>query len=206
MPVSPAPRSPLALVVLGLLAERPMHPYLMFQLIQQREKTSIVNVSQRNSLYQVINRLVKAGLAAPDTTEREANRPERTVYRITDDGTETVHRWLREMLATDNPEFPQFAAALSMLALLSPDDAQKALTARLEQLDAKLRTITGSLAYAASIGLPRLFLLDDDYRLTLLRAEIAWVKAQVTALAAGDLTWSAEWIANVAATFEPPPA
>ena len=37
-------RSPLALVVLALLYEAPMHPYRMQQLIKERGKDEVVNV------------------------------------------------------------------------------------------------------------------------------------------------------------------
>ncbi|MEF2978741.1 hypothetical protein [Subtercola sp. YIM 133946] len=59
------------------------------------------------------------------------------------------------------------------------------------------------MARAAAMSLPRLFILEDDYRVAVPRAELAWVDAQVDALASGALTWSAEWIAEVAAAFEP---
>ncbi|UFS57828.1 hypothetical protein [Subtercola endophyticus] len=110
------------------------------------------------------------------------------------------------MLANDSPEYPRFVAALSMLALLSPTDARSALEQRRTQLDAELYRITGSLADAAAMGLPRLFILEDDYRVALLRAQIAWLTAQLADLDSGALTWSAEWIAEIAARFEPPHA
>ena len=47
-------RSPLALAVLALLTEAPMHPYRMQQLIKSRGKDQVINVRQRGSLYQTI--------------------------------------------------------------------------------------------------------------------------------------------------------
>ena len=113
-------QSPLALVVLAFLSERPMHAYRMFQLMQQREKGSIVNLAQRNSLYQAMNRLVKSGLAEVDSTERAENRPERTVYRITDAGKAALHQWTLELLRDETPEFPSMPVAISLMMLLSP--------------------------------------------------------------------------------------
>jgi DNA-binding PadR family transcriptional regulator len=54
----PRPRSPLAMVLLALLAEEPMHPYRMQQLIKGRGKDKIANVARPNSVYQTIDRLV----------------------------------------------------------------------------------------------------------------------------------------------------
>ncbi|HEX2184697.1 MAG TPA: PadR family transcriptional regulator, partial [Chloroflexota bacterium] len=87
-------RSPLAMVVLALLAEAPMHAYRMQQLIKEREKDKVVNVAQRNSIYQTIDRLRRAGLIAVRETWREERRPERTVYEITPYGSETLEQWL----------------------------------------------------------------------------------------------------------------
>ena len=60
---TPERRSPLALVTLALLAERPVHPHLRAQRIRSGAESAIVNIRQRNSLYQVIDRLVRSGLA-----------------------------------------------------------------------------------------------------------------------------------------------
>lgn len=197
-------RSPLALVVLALLAERPMHPYLMFQLINQRGKTAIVNISQRNSLYQVIDRLVRDGLAEVDTTERAANRPERTVYRITTLGEDTIKRWVLEMISAEKQEYPAFPAALSLLALVPPAEARRALAERRNTLVERQDAASASLAETNLMGLPRLFLLDDEYAIAMRTAEIAWLDGVLEQLATGELDWSAEWIAEIAAQFEPP--
>ena len=52
-------RSSIALAVLAFLYERPMHPYRMQQLIKERGKDEVINVRQRASLYQTIDRLPK---------------------------------------------------------------------------------------------------------------------------------------------------
>src|SRR5438067_1236045 len=93
------PRSPLAVVVLSLLAEEPMHPYRMQQLIKFRGKDRVVNVAQRNSVYQTIDRLLRTGLIAVHATDRAEGRPERTVYAITRLGEQTLRHWLESMLA-----------------------------------------------------------------------------------------------------------
>src|SRR5262245_53570721 len=93
-------RSALAMAVLAHLAESPMHVYRMQQLIRERAKDTVVNVAQRNSLYQTIARLARDGLVRVQQTAREENRPERVVYEITEAGTATLDRWLAEMLGT----------------------------------------------------------------------------------------------------------
>ncbi|MFS8513910.1 MAG: helix-turn-helix transcriptional regulator, partial [Planifilum fulgidum] len=93
-------RSPLALAILVLLAEEPMHPYRMQRLIKERGKDLVINVQRRASLYQTIQRLLRNGLIAVKETSREENRPERTVDELTEKGLQTSREWLRDMLAT----------------------------------------------------------------------------------------------------------
>src|SRR6516225_4213452 len=94
------PRSPLWMVVLSLACEEPMHPYRMQTLIKQRGKDLVANVAQRNSVYQTIDALLRAGLIRVRETARDENRPERTVYEATDEGRRTLHAWIREVVAT----------------------------------------------------------------------------------------------------------
>ncbi|MFY1670239.1 PadR family transcriptional regulator [Plantactinospora sp. WMMB334] len=78
-----------------MLTEEPTHAYRTQQLIKERCKDEVANVSQRNSVYQTIQRLVRDGLVAVASTERAENRPERTTYRITDAGRVTSPRTSR---------------------------------------------------------------------------------------------------------------
>ncbi|MEU5787621.1 helix-turn-helix transcriptional regulator [Micromonospora purpureochromogenes] len=185
--------SPLAMMVLALLVEQPMHAYRMQQLIQEREKQDVVNVAQRNSIYQAIERLRRDELVRVSHTARDERRPERTVYELTDAGRRTLDGWLAEALATPAREFPEFPAALSFLPLLPPAEAARQLERRAETLAARLREREAVLA---RVDLPRLFLVEDEYRLALLRTELEWVRGLAADLRAGTLTWSGEWLAG----------
>ncbi len=186
--------SPLTLMVLVLLAEAPMHPYEMQRVMQARGKDTVVRV-QRGSLYPAVERLAAAGLIEPMETERAGRRPERTVYRLTDEGRDTAELWLTGMLREVRNEFPEFAAALSFLPLLSAAEARSELMARLVQLGksiAAVRSVTDGLT--AQYQFPRLFLIETEYQLAMLEAEHAWVSGVVEDIASGRLTWDAEQI------------
>jgi len=181
------------MAILALLYEAPMHPYRMQQLIKERGKDEVINVRQRASLYQTIDRLRRDGLIAVHGTTRAENRPERTVYELTEEGRETVLTWLREMLATPAREFPAFPAAVAHLPLLTPEDALRQLEKRENALAQELARLD-SLLRDEAVGLPRLFLLESEYLRAVLDAELAWVRAIVADLRAGRLTWSEEWL------------
>lgn len=186
-------RSILALAVLSLLHEEPMHPYRMQQLIKQRHKEAVVNVRLRSSLYQTIDRLQRAGLIAVQETEKADNRPERTIYCLTTEGEVTVRGWLREMLAHPVNEFPEFPAALSFMPLLTPEEALTLLTQRADALAAEMAEIDQKLS-AVSPWLPRLFILEVDYQRTVMRAEHQWLQTVIADLQSGDLHWDDAWL------------
>ena len=190
-------RSPLALAVLALLGEAPMHPYRMQHTLKKRGKDRVVNVRDRASIYHVIARLERAGLVRAVETAQSENRPERTVYALTDDGINTCRRWVAEMLATPADEFPELPAALAFLPVLTPDDAVRQLQARAASLESRISRARAELhSYGSAI--PRLFLLEEEYRTAALQTELDWVRSLVDDLHAGRLTWTKEWLMQVA--------
>ena len=195
-------RSPLALAILALLYEAPMHPYEMQRLIKERGKDEVINVRQRASLYQAIERLHRDGLITILELTRAENRPERTVYTLTDTGRETTVRWLREMIATPDRDFPDFPAALAQIALLTPEDTRRQLEARASALETERLRLTNLVREAAAF-LPRLFYLETEYQLRALETELAWVRSVVEDLRAGSLTWNEDELRALAARLSP---
>jgi DNA-binding PadR family transcriptional regulator len=197
VPVTEPRRSTLGMVLLALLMEAPMHPYRMQQVIKERGQDQLVNVAQRNSVYQALDRLVRDGLARPVSTAREAGRPERTTYEISEAGTATMRRWLVEMLPAPAREFPEFPAALAFLPILPPAECRGLLSRRIEAQTARLTAIREQ----APPGLPRVFLIEDEYRAAQLTAEIAWLRGVVADLDDGTFTWDLEMIQRTLAQF-----
>jgi DNA-binding PadR family transcriptional regulator len=190
-------RSTLALVLLALLTEAPMHPYRMQQVIKERGQDQLVNVAQRNSVYQGIDRLVRDGLARAAGTAREAGRPERTVYEITDAGAATMRRWITDMLPVPAREFPEFPAALALMAALAPDEVRALLERRIRAQQDRLTAIRAQ----APPGLPRIFLIEDEFRAALLTAELGWLRGVVADLADGTLSWDLAMITETLEQF-----
>jgi DNA-binding PadR family transcriptional regulator len=185
------------MVLLALLTEAPMHPYRMQQVIKARGQDQLVNVAQRNSVYQALDRLVRDGLARSGGTVRDAGRPERTVYEITAEGSATLRRWLLEALPVPAREFPEFPVALAFLPVLHPDTVRELLAARVTAVQERLAAVQAD----APVGLPRLFLIEDEYRAALLTAELTWLRTVVADLDAGTLTWDEEMIRATLARF-----
>ncbi len=191
------PASPLALAVLSLLEVGPLHPYGLQRLIRLWGKDAVVNVGQRASLYKTIQRLERAGLIAVRRTERDQSFPERTVYELTAEGRRQGREWLEDMLATPRNEFPRFPAALSFAMLLGPRDLLPLLERRSEALRARLGELERELGEYAH--LPRVTLIESEYQRAVVAAELAWVDAVAADLRSGELTWSHEELATLAA-------
>jgi DNA-binding PadR family transcriptional regulator len=201
---STRPRSPLWLVVLAQLIEGPMHPYRMQVLIKERGKDLIANVAQRNSIYQAIDGLERAGLIAVRETERDPNRPERTIYEITAEGRRTLTTWLHSMLAVPAREFPDFPAALSFVMMIEPSDLRALLETRATAIEARIAVLE-----TPAPQIPRLFLLESEYMAAVAQAELAWVRGVIADLRSKRLTWSEAWLRKLLAKLseqQPPPS
>ncbi len=197
----PQPSS-LGLIVLWQLFEGPMHVYRMQKMFEAQGKARVVNVRSRASLYQTIERLKRNGLVEVYETQRAEGYPDRVVYAITDEGRVVAREWLREMLRNTEGEYPEFLAAVSILFGLPPDEARSELELRAEKLESALVLTEQSLADAPA-ALPRLFLLEEEYRKAMLEAELSWVRGVIDDLREGRLTWSEEWLRELAEKFLP---
>jgi DNA-binding PadR family transcriptional regulator len=176
-----------------------MHPYRIQALIKHRGKDEIANVAQRNSVYQTIAALHRAGLIAILETARQESRPERTVYEITASGRATLDRWLREALAVPAREFPDFPAALSLASMLSPQELSESLSRRAQSLELRLAHLE-----QPAPGIPRLFLIENEYMAAMVRTELAWVRALIQDLDSGALAWDEAWLKDAAERLRVP--
>jgi DNA-binding PadR family transcriptional regulator len=195
-------RSTLGLIVLWMLYQRPAHVYGLQKLIEAQGKDRVVNVRSRASLYQALERLVRLGLVEVAETVHSESYPDRIVYAITDPGRETAREWLREMLSSTGDEYPEFIAAVSVVMGLEPDDARAQLELRAERLEAALGATERELQ-SVPAGLPRLFVIEEEYRMAMLRADLDWTRGAIEDLREGRLDWSEEWLREIAEKFVP---
>jgi DNA-binding PadR family transcriptional regulator len=165
--------------------------------MKERGKDRVINVQQRASIYQTIERLLRAGLIVVAETTRDERWPERTVYRLTEAGKETAIAWLREMLATPAREFPEFPAAISLVFGLTPEEVLELLDRRGAALATTLAQTEAGLEDVGKV-VPRLFLLEEEYLCAVLRAELEWVRGITDDLRSGRLSWTEAWIREIA--------
>ena len=180
------------LTTMALLIEQPRHPYDLQRTIRDRRWDQAFRVGGLpRSLYHAVDRLARVGLIEPVETSREGNRPERTVYRITDEGREEFHARVRNLLETPVSEQPVVAAALGFVTYLTPGTVLDALEARVVLLASELAGIEASFqALQEEMRLPRPVLIGLECRRALRQAELDWARSLVQELRTGSLTWS----------------
>ena len=190
----------LALAVLSYLTRRPMHPYELSRMLRDNGDARSIKFNH-GSLYMVFGQLARAGFVVPQETTREGQRPERTVYALTDAGRGEFSRWLRDLVEEPRHEYPHFVAALSLVAALPPDEVVDLLRSRLARLAAQRAEITALLESTLATGLHPLFLVEEDYRLALLAAEAGFVEQFIDRITHPETGWGPLW-----ARFHAPPS
>ena len=167
--------NPLALAILVLLYERPMHPYEMAATLRERRKESSIKLNY-GSLYTVIEQLLREHFIAVREVLKEGKRPEKTVYELRSLGEAELIDWMRELVSSPVKEYPMFEAALSLLPVLPPEEVIDLLAIRLGLLDKTIEEFDEQERICREMKLPRLFSLESEYYKAVTLAEYEFSK------------------------------
>ncbi len=180
--------SPLALSMLELLDERPMHPYEMASTMRARHHDEFIRLNF-GTLYHTVDVLERNGWIVSVEREKEGRRPERTIYKLTDSGRQMLTRTLAELLRKPMREYPHFAAGLMFMHHLSAAEAARHLNERASLLEAQIAKFEHVLAEVRSQGVARLALIEIEHRIAMLDAERKWVQKLEREIIDGKLEW-----------------
>ena len=180
--------TPLAIAVLALLDERPMHPYEMYQLLVARREDLLVKV-RPGSLYHVVARLADEEMVAAEGIGRAGNRPERTTYRITDSGRTALRGRIAELLRTPVQEYPIFRLALAEAHTLPQENVVALLDERVEYLGQSRTDMDVLLDWARSRAIPRRYYFVLEYIRATIQAELGWIEVFAAELGSGAVPW-----------------
>jgi DNA-binding PadR family transcriptional regulator len=180
--------TPLAISVLALLKEQPMHAYEMYQLLLKRHNHWIVKVKP-GSLYHTVERLARQNYVRAVGTDRAGNRPERTTYEITADGDAALTRRVETAIEEYVYEYPLFPVALSEAHNLAADDAVLRFRRRIEDLDRWLAELAEALDTARAQQVPEAYWMGGDYIRAQVTAERDWLTATIERIESKDLPW-----------------
>ena len=182
----------LALAVLSYLSVRPMHPYELGRTLRDHGDARSIKFNQ-GSLYMVFGQLEKAGFVVAQGTTRAGQRPERTVYAVTDAGRREMRDWLRDLVAEPRHEYPHFVAALSLIAALPAEEAVGLLRERARRVDDQRHETRRLVSETLAAGVHPLFLVEEDYRLALLDAEAAFIEDFIERITNPHSGWAPQW-------------
>jgi DNA-binding PadR family transcriptional regulator len=122
------------LVILGLLLEKEMHPYEVQQAVNERQMTHYIKMAN-GSLYYAFEQLEKQGFVEVSSIEREANRPEKTIYRLTEAGKEEFQKQLLEQMAKKEQTHRPLYASLAFASYGEKEDIMLILKQRIDELN-----------------------------------------------------------------------
>ncbi|GAA1958951.1 PadR family transcriptional regulator [Agromyces allii] len=180
--------NPLAFSALAILIDAPMHPYEMYQLMLARKEDRVVKVSA-GSLYRAVERLARDGLIVESATERMGNRPERTVYTVTEAGRAAFDESLEEMLGRQVNEFPEFPLAVGEAHNLPAERVIELLSTRLDAVRDNIAWHDVAVVRIADKGKPKSVVLNVYYTRAMLIAEADWLAQTIDELRSGALEW-----------------
>lgn len=178
------------LTVLALLSVRAGHPYELHRMIVDTHKDFVTGLPR--SLYHAVDRLARDELIRPARTAKEGNRPERTVYEITDEGRAELSSRLRRLLEEPTLDVESFLAAVSLIGCLPEDDVDQSLRTRAATLEGLVMSAETHLTELAATGLPRVLLLEVECDRAHRLAELAWIRDVLARLGTGELAWTAD--------------
>ncbi|MBT2289936.1 PadR family transcriptional regulator [Paenibacillus albidus] len=162
------------LVILGLLLERNMHPYEINVVMKDRSIDRIMKL-QMGSLYYAVDKLSQEGLITAVEIVRSSDRPDKTIYAITEEGKAIFEQMVLQQIKKNNPVFHPLYIALSLSRYVDPDKLAVLLKERI--LEAEHEVNLAFQIYEEHIPLvPRAVLHMMYGRYEHGMAELKWLK------------------------------
>lgn len=163
------------LVVLSLLAERPMHGYDLLTEYQRQEVADWASISKAQ-LYYSLKKLNTMKLLVGNTDDGAGR--DRTIFRPTNDGLAALSLNLAAMTWARSRVAQPFTTWYGLSVHATPEAQHKILNARLEFLVEEIAKENRSLEFIATLTDPRAIKGLSIVQLTInqLQVELEWVK------------------------------
>lgn len=180
--------TPLQLVALAVLDEAPQHPYDAYRVLLERREDRVVRL-KAGTLYHAIARLADAGLVEATGVDRAGGRPERTTYRITEQGRAALRDRVGTLLEAPEQEFPGFVLAISEARALPADDVAARLARRADALERHATELAADIDALEREGTPRAHWLEVGLQRHLALAEATWTRGLAEGIRTGGVPW-----------------
>ncbi len=180
--------TPLDVSTLALLVEGPAHPYELHRVLRQRGTEKVVKM-RASSVYNSVHRLLRADLIQVVEVDRDGNRPERTVYQITEAGHEALSLSLQSMIAGPVNEFPVLPAALSQAHHVPKETVLALLRDRVDRLEQEIAELRSGVDQVVAKQLPDRYWIEWTYQIAIYETEARWIATVIDRITSGDIAW-----------------
>jgi DNA-binding PadR family transcriptional regulator len=171
----------LVLPLLGLLVERPAHPYELTARLNERYRFL---ATRRSTVTTLVKSLADAGLIRPQRPKRVGNRPTRRAYELTDAGLEEFRSRVSAQIEESPAASSRFTLALAYIGILSRAKGRAVLRRRMTSLREELEAIP-----PLERGPTEVHMIEVAYWKTVLESEIRWLDMLVDRIASRDIAW-----------------
>lgn len=122
------------LVILGLLLERDMHPYEITLVMRERNYDHMMKL-QMGSLYYAVDKLGQEGYIEAREVIRSSDRPDKTIYRITDKGKALFEQLILQQIKKTDQIFNPLYLALALSRHIDQDKVEQRLAERIREIE-----------------------------------------------------------------------
>ena len=122
------------LVILGLLQDKDMHPYEITLIMKERMYDQMMKL-QMGSLYYAVDKLAQDEYIEAVETIRSNDRPDKTIYRITDKGKALFEQLILQQIKKVELVFHPLYMALALSRHIDQDKVQKELQERIREIE-----------------------------------------------------------------------
>ncbi len=130
------------LIVLSLIAEKPMHGYELNATLESRAVTDWAAIS-RPQVYYSLNKLHEGGFLSSESDQTIG--PQKQIFKLTKKGKEALEDGLRESHWSEGRERPAFLTWLALSSHISPKDRLEVIHRRREYLRQQVEQEKGQL-------------------------------------------------------------
>ena len=161
------------LLLLGLLLDRPMHGYELYQQIQAEGIDAWFNVSMAG-VYYSLGKLRDQGLVA-ESRQRGGRSARKSIYRLTEEGRAAFFSAMEAQAASQEKTYLDYDVAIYLLNKLPLPRAIPLLEQRQEFLADQARQLQAALATEGDNGASPLKSAILDHNLRFLEMEQDWL-------------------------------
>jgi DNA-binding PadR family transcriptional regulator len=174
------------LLVLGVVRIfQPVHGYDVRRELLSWRVDQWANVAP-GSIYNALKSMTRDALLEVVGTDQVGGRPERTTYRLTNEGENEFQALLREALWRVRQPVDPLMPALCFMPVLKREELIAALKNRIPQIKGQLEHVDFAIAQLPNPGTPEH--VKELYRLSAARvgAEVPWAEALIQRLEQGE--------------------